>query len=85
MMIGCTLPVLFEASLDGGKMVGWSDNYVRVGIEPDFSLVNHLLPVRILGTNGQLCFGEPAQEDHTSTGPAFPSMTRIIADVGGAS
>ncbi|MFH5833115.1 tRNA (N(6)-L-threonylcarbamoyladenosine(37)-C(2))-methylthiotransferase MtaB [Halalkalibaculum sp. DA384] len=40
-------PVLFEGSNKNGAMLGWTDNYVRVGIPYDPKLENKILPVEL--------------------------------------
>lgn len=40
-------PVLFEGSERNGAMLGWTDNYVRVGIPYNPQYENKILPVRL--------------------------------------
>lgn len=40
-------PVLFEGAVKEGVMLGWTDNYVRVGIPYDPQLENKILPVKL--------------------------------------
>jgi threonylcarbamoyladenosine tRNA methylthiotransferase MtaB len=40
-------PVLFEASKDNGVMLGWTENYVRVGLAAKPSYENKILPVEL--------------------------------------
>lgn len=40
-------PVLFESSQKNGAMLGWTDNYVRVGIPYNPQYENKILPVRL--------------------------------------
>lgn len=40
-------PVLFEGSEHNGAMLGWTDNYVRVGIPYNPRLENKILPVHL--------------------------------------
>ncbi|MDR8392366.1 tRNA (N(6)-L-threonylcarbamoyladenosine(37)-C(2))-methylthiotransferase MtaB [Aliifodinibius sp. S!AR15-10] len=40
-------PVLFEGSNRNGAMLGWTDNYVRVGIPYNPQYENKILPVRL--------------------------------------
>lgn len=40
-------PVLFEGANHNGAMLGWTDNYVRVGVSYSPQLENKILPVRL--------------------------------------
>ena len=40
-------PVLFEGAEQNGTMLGWTDNYVRVGIPYNARYENRILPVRL--------------------------------------
>jgi threonylcarbamoyladenosine tRNA methylthiotransferase MtaB len=40
-------PVLFEGANRNGAMLGWTDNYVRVGVPYNSSYGNRILPVRL--------------------------------------
>lgn len=40
-------PVLFEGTQHNGAMLGWTDNYVRVGIPYNPQYENRILPVRL--------------------------------------
>ena len=42
-----TREVLFEQSKENGKMSGFTDNYIRVDLPLDESLLNQLAPVRL--------------------------------------
>lgn len=44
---GETRPVLFEGANHNGAMLGWTDNYVRVGIPYNPQYENRILPVRL--------------------------------------
>lgn len=44
---GQTRPVLFEGANRDGAMLGWTDNYVRVGIPYDPQYENKILPVNL--------------------------------------
>ncbi|MDZ7693210.1 MAG: hypothetical protein U5K69_19170 [Balneolaceae bacterium] len=44
---GQTRPVLFEGANRDGVMLGWTDNYVRVGIPFDPQYENKILPVNL--------------------------------------
>lgn len=44
---GETRPVLFEGAEHNGAMLGWTDNYVRVGIPYNPQYENKILPVRL--------------------------------------
>ncbi len=59
--VGTVRPVLFEHKQDtNGMMKGFTDNYLRVELEADESLVNHVVPVRLTGIKekGELLEGE---------------------------
>ena len=45
--IGEVRPVLFEGATNGDHMLGWTDNYVRVGIPYRATLENRILPVEL--------------------------------------
>lgn len=45
--IGEIRPVLFEGAKSNGAMLGWTDNYVRVGIPFNPQYENKILPVRL--------------------------------------
>ncbi|MDZ7680850.1 MAG: hypothetical protein U5J63_03830 [Fodinibius sp.] len=45
-------PVLFEGANHNGAMLGWTNNYVRVGIPYNPQYENKILPVR-LGTRAK--------------------------------
>ena len=77
MMLGRTLPVLFEADPDQARMVGWTENYVRIGIKTDFALVNQVVPVRINAVDGDICIGEPAREGQAFHAIKLPWNTEI--------
>lgn len=44
---GETRPVLFEGSEQNGTMLGWTDNYIRVGIPFNSRYENKILPVHL--------------------------------------
>lgn len=46
---GAVRPVLFESTVRGGRMAGFTDNYIRVAVPYDRALVNGIVPVE-LGT-----------------------------------
>ncbi|MEE9187587.1 MAG: tRNA (N(6)-L-threonylcarbamoyladenosine(37)-C(2))-methylthiotransferase MtaB [Bacteroidota bacterium] len=75
--IGRTLPVLFEAGLEGGKLVGWTGNYIRVGIKPDDKLVNQVVPVGIYAVDGDTCLGEPFHNEQAHAAASIPPVTQI--------
>ncbi|MBK9174851.1 MAG: tRNA (N(6)-L-threonylcarbamoyladenosine(37)-C(2))-methylthiotransferase MtaB [Flavobacteriales bacterium] len=50
--LGTEREVLFEAEEVDGSMLGYTDNYLRVTAPYDASLVNQIIPVRLLGING---------------------------------
>lgn len=44
---GRVRPVLFESTVRGGRMAGYTDNYIRVEVPYDRSLVNRAVPVEL--------------------------------------
>jgi len=50
--IGTTREVLFEAEENDGDMLGFTDNYLRVAMPYDASLVNIIVPVELGRING---------------------------------
>lgn len=58
---GRTLPVLFENRSAGGRWMGLTDNYIRVGVASPLPLANRLEPVTIAGAMDGLAVGSLAQ------------------------
>lgn len=52
--LGTTRPVLLEHGRGKGMMHGFTDNYLRVNIEPDMSLANQIVNVKLLNLNDDL-------------------------------
>ena len=52
--LGTVRPVLLEHGHGKGKMHGFTDNYIRVNIEPDMTLANRIVNVKLLSLNGDL-------------------------------
>lgn len=50
--IGSVRPVLVEHARTDGKMLGLTDNYLRVEIDRDDSLANTVVPVRLVSIEG---------------------------------
>ena len=50
--IGSVRPVLVEHARPDGKMLGLTDNYLRVEIDRDDSLANTVVPVRLVSNEG---------------------------------
>ena len=46
--LGTVRPVLLEHGRGKGKMHGFTDNYLRVNVEPDMSLANQIVNVKLL-------------------------------------
>jgi threonylcarbamoyladenosine tRNA methylthiotransferase MtaB len=46
--------VLLEHGRGKGKMHGFTDNYIRVNVEPDMSLANQVVNVKLLALNDDL-------------------------------
>ena len=59
-LVGSTLEVLTEGTVEEGLRYGLTSNYARVGIPAEGVGENVLLPVTILSTDGDLCRGRPA-------------------------
>lgn len=45
--LGQERPVLFEGRQQNGRIYGWTDNYIRVSVPYETSLVNQLITVRL--------------------------------------
>ena len=52
--LGTVRPVLLEHGSGKGKMHGFTDNYIRVNVEPDMSLANQIVNVKLLTLNDDL-------------------------------
>ncbi len=52
--LGTVRPVLLEHGRGKGKMHGFTDNYIRVNVEPDMSLANQVVNVKLLALNDDL-------------------------------
>ncbi|NJN26907.1 MAG: tRNA (N(6)-L-threonylcarbamoyladenosine(37)-C(2))-methylthiotransferase MtaB [Cyclobacteriaceae bacterium] len=52
--VGKTLNVLFEKDIEGGKIHGFTDNYIRVAVDFDPEYINQLMMVKMVksGANG---------------------------------
>lgn len=51
------IPVLFESNHDDGYMYGFTRNYIRVRVDYDESLVNKIVPVKIISVDDDMCLG----------------------------
>ena len=52
--------VLIEQDMSNGRIHGFTDNYIRVGIPEDPTLINQLLEVKLQGIDaGGVMIGEP--------------------------
>ena len=58
--MGSTVRVLFERHEPSGLYTGFSDNYLKVGVEASEDLSNRMAMVRLHGMNGGLAVGELA-------------------------
>jgi len=69
-------PVLFEGANKNGAMLGWTDNYVRVGIPYNPRYENRILPVRL---------GERAKDDYLigELTPEAKQEQEVIAELVG--
>lgn len=56
--LGSELRVLFEGGGNKGRWTGYSDNYVRVGVNSDRDLRNRIEAVRLTGVDSGLAIGE---------------------------
>ena len=56
MMMGieAVRPVLLEHGRGKGKMHGFTDNYIRVNVDPDMTLANQIVNVKLLTLNDDL-------------------------------
>lgn len=52
--LGTVRPVLLEHGRGRGKMHGFTDNYIRVNVDPDMSLANQIVNVKLLTLNDDL-------------------------------
>ncbi len=52
--LGTLRPVLLEHGRGRGKMHGFTDNYIRVNVDPDMSLANQIVNVKLLTLNDDL-------------------------------
>ena len=52
--LGTVRPVLLEHGHGKGKMHGFTDNYIRVNVEPDMNLANHIVNIKLLSLNEDL-------------------------------
>jgi threonylcarbamoyladenosine tRNA methylthiotransferase MtaB len=57
--MGGTRPVLFEAEENEGRMLGFTDNYLRVSMPYDRTLVNTIVPVTLERITGEGQFTGP--------------------------
>lgn len=57
-LLGSVQTVLFEKLKSDGWQYGLTDNYVRVKVKDARMLANQVLPVRLLGIDGQVVRGE---------------------------
>ncbi|WKZ66815.1 MAG: tRNA (N(6)-L-threonylcarbamoyladenosine(37)-C(2))-methylthiotransferase MtaB [Flavobacteriales bacterium] len=51
--LGTTRPVLLEAEEVEGRMLGYTDNYLRVDLLFDAALINRVVPVHLIRINGE--------------------------------
>ena len=52
--LGTVRPVLLEHGRGKGRMHGFTDNYIRVNVEPDMSLANQIVNVKLLTLSDDL-------------------------------
>ena len=56
-VMGETVPVLLEGSVQAGRMAGWTSEYVRVSVPHDAALENQIVPVRLEKRMGEVLWG----------------------------
>lgn len=61
--LGTVRPVLLEHGRGKGLMHGFTDNYIRVNVEPDMSLANHIVNVKLLKLNDDLSLDAQITKD----------------------
>ena len=54
--IGSIRPVLFESKREG-KIIGHTDNYLKVELIGDIKLINKIIMVKLIGMNGENLIG----------------------------
>ncbi len=52
--LGTVRPVLLEHGRGKGLMHGFTDNYIRVNVEPDMNLANQIVDIKLLSLNNDL-------------------------------
>ena len=57
-MVGQTVPVLLENTLDDGQRFGLTDNYVKVGVPQEGTVENSIVDVTILDATVEFCSGD---------------------------
>jgi threonylcarbamoyladenosine tRNA methylthiotransferase MtaB len=62
-MVGKEFDVLWESEVKDGKMFGFTRNYVKVGVPYNPSLVNKIVPVKVVGVESLVAIGEIIVEE----------------------
>jgi threonylcarbamoyladenosine tRNA methylthiotransferase MtaB len=62
-MVGKEFDVLWESEVKDGKMFGYTRNYVKVGVPYNPSLVNKIVPVKVVGVENLVAIGEIIVEE----------------------
>jgi threonylcarbamoyladenosine tRNA methylthiotransferase MtaB len=62
-MVGKKFDVLWESEVKDGKMFGFTRNYVKVGVPYNPSLVNKIVPVKVVGVENLVAIGEIIVEE----------------------
>jgi len=62
-MVGKEFDVLWESEVKDGKMFGFTRNYVKVGVPYNPSLVNKIVPVKVVGVENLVAIGEIIVEE----------------------
>jgi threonylcarbamoyladenosine tRNA methylthiotransferase MtaB len=62
-MVGKKFDVLWESEVKDGKMFGFTRNYVKVGVPYNPSLVNKIVPVKVIGIENLVAIGEIIVEE----------------------
>lgn len=61
--LGRTEPVLIETRNKNGKYEGYTPNYTLVYVDADERMINRIVPVKLLSTDGECCFGTIVEQE----------------------
>ncbi len=76
--LGSIRPVLLEQEIRDGRMFGWTDNYIRVSVPSEPSLVNNVIRCRLVQRepNEAVCGKHEPEEFQIDTSiPSVPSVS----------